>query len=222
MFDATITWGDLFSVVLFILGIGVLFYLLLAIANLVGILKNVRRTLDKNKDNIDNTLEKLPEITDNVAKVTDILKDEMEAIQSVIDNVGKISNSAKDTVEVFKKDILVKAKSIIDIIDWIKKLFEKEKKKKDKEIVYKYRYTPKETVEEIVIDPNNVNQDSASRNNSGVNTGQKEKNQDGTNEIKDEINADINNDESNTDDDSDSKKEGEESQPGENEQGAGI
>jgi hypothetical protein len=192
MFDATITWGDLFSVVLFILGIGVLFYLLLAIANLVGILKNVRRTLDKNKDNIDNTLEKLPEITDNVAKVTDILKDEMED------------------------------KSIIDIIDWIKKLFEKEKKKKDKEIVYKYRYTPKETVEEIVIDPNNVNQDSASRNNSGVNTGQKEKNQDGTNEIKDEINADINNDESNTDDDSDSKKEGEESQPGENEQGAGI
>ena len=221
MFDATITWGDLFSVVLFILGIGVLFYLLLAIANLVGILKNVRRTLDKNKDNIDNTLEKLPEITDNVAKVTDILKDEMETIQSVIDNVGRYQIQQRTLLK-FSKDILVKAKSIIDIIDWIKKLFEKEKKKKDKEIVYKYRYTPKETVEEIVIDPNNVNQDSASRNNSGVNTGQKEKNQDGTNEIKDEINADINNDESNTDDDSDSKKEGEESQPGENEQGAGI
>ena len=61
---------------------------------------------------------------------TDILKDEMETIQSVIDNVGKISNSARTLLKFSKKDILVKAKSIIDIIDWIKKLFEKEKKKK--------------------------------------------------------------------------------------------
>ncbi|HZK25982.1 MAG TPA: hypothetical protein VFD00_00370 [Thermoclostridium sp.] len=200
MFDTTITWGDLFSVVLFILGIGVLFYLLLAIANLVGILKNVRRTLDKNKDNIDNTLDKLPEITKNVAKVTDILKEEMESIQKVIGDVGKISNSAKEAVEVFSKDILVKAKSIVDIIDWIKKLFEKEKKNKDKEIVYKYRYTPKENVVEEVIVKDDHKKD---------------------NDEKDT--HDINNNENTNDDACVSKKEeGEKPQPGENQQGAGI
>ena len=147
MFDATITWGDLFKVVLFILATGVLFYLLLAIANLVGILKNLNKILDKNRGNIDNTLDKLPEITDNVAKVSDIIKEEMESIQKVVHNVGKISDSAKDAVELFKKDILLKAKGILDIIEWIRKLFEKDDKKK--EIVYKYKYKPrKETVAE--------------------------------------------------------------------------
>lgn len=153
MFDATITWGDLFKVVLFILATGVLFYLLLAVANLVGILKNLNRMLEKNRSNIDNTLEKLPEITENVAKVSEIITEEMESIQKVIGNVGKISDSAKDAVEVFKKDVLLKAKGILDIIDWIKKLFEKDEKKK--EIVYKYKYKPKE--ETVVQDAGSSN-----------------------------------------------------------------
>lgn len=154
MFDATITWGDLFKVVLFILATGVLFYLLLAIANLVGILKNFNRILAKNRANIDSTLEKLPEITDNVAKITDIIQKEMESIQKVVDNVGKISDSAKDTIELLKKDILLKAKGILDILDWIKKLFEKDDKKKD--IVYKYKYKPKEeTVVQVVAGQSN-------------------------------------------------------------------
>ena len=123
-----------------------MFYLL-AIANLVSILKNLNKILDKNRGNIDNTLDKLPEITDNVAKVSDIIKEEMESIQKVVHNVGKISDSAKDAVELFKKDILLKAKGILDIIEWIRKLFEKDDKKK--EIVYKYKYKPrKETVAE--------------------------------------------------------------------------
>ncbi|NLX76233.1 MAG: hypothetical protein GXZ01_02480 [Clostridiaceae bacterium] len=153
MLDSTITWGDLFKVVLFVLATGVLFYLLLATANLVGILKNLNRILEKNRKNIDDTLEKLPEITDNVAAVSDILKDEMESIQKVVNNVGKISESAKDAAELLRKDVLVKAKGILDIIDWIKKLFEKDQKKK--EIVYKYRYKPGEetVVAEVPGDP---------------------------------------------------------------------
>lgn len=142
MLDTTITWGDLFKVVLFILATGVLFYLLLALANLVGILRNLNRMLDKNRSNIDHTLKKLPEITDNIAKVTDTIKKEMDSIEKVIGNVGKVSDSAKDAVEVFKKDVLLRAKSVLDVLDWIKKLFEKEDKKK--EIVYKYKYRPEE------------------------------------------------------------------------------
>lgn len=153
MVDTPITWGDLIKIVLFLLGAGVLFYLILAVANLVGILRNVNRMLTKNRANIDNTLEKLPEITNNVAKVSDIVKDEMENIQKVMGNIGKISDSAKDAVELIKKDILVKAKNLLDVIDWIRKLFQ-DKGKRKKEIIYRYKYKPvEETVEEEVTEP---------------------------------------------------------------------
>lgn len=153
MFDATITWGDLLKTVLFLLAAGVLFYLLLAAVNLVGILKNIKLILEKNRGSIDDTLGKLPEITGNVAKVSDIIKEEMESIQKVVRNVGKISDSAKDAVDVLKNDILIKAKGILDIIDWFRKLFEKDEKKK--EIVYKYKYKPeKETVIQDVSEKN--------------------------------------------------------------------
>ncbi|ANW99860.1 hypothetical protein CSTERTH_12875 [Thermoclostridium stercorarium subsp. thermolacticum DSM 2910] len=142
MLNTTITWGDLFKVALFILATGVLFYLLLAVANLVDILRNVRRILDRNRASIDNTLERLPEITENVAKVSDMLKEEMESVQKVVKNVGKISDSAKDAVEVLKNDVLVKAKGLLEVMDWIRKIFEKDDRKK--EIVYRYKYRPRE------------------------------------------------------------------------------
>lgn len=148
-----VTWGDLIRIVLFLLGAGALFYLILAIANLVGILSNLNKMLSKNRANINSTLEKLPEITDNVAKVSNIVKDEMESIQKVMGNIGKISDSAKDAAEMIRKDILVKAKSLLDIIDWIRKLFQ-DKSGRKKNIVYKYKYRQKpsdQTVVEEVI-----------------------------------------------------------------------
>ncbi len=152
MADTPITWGDLIKIVLFLLGAGVLFYLILAVANLVGILKNINKMLAKNRANIDSTLDKLPGITENVAKVSGIVKDEMENIQKVMGNIGKISDSAKDAVELIKKDILVKAKNLLDVLDWVRKLFQ-DKGKRKKEIIYKYKYKPvAETVEEEVTD----------------------------------------------------------------------
>ncbi len=150
MSNVVVTWGDLIKIVLFLLGAGVLFYLLLAVANLVGILKSINKMLDSNREHIGKTLEKLPEITENVAKVSDIVKDEMESIQKIMGNIGKISDTAKDTAEMIKKDIVVKAKNLLDIIDWIKKVFQ-DKSGKKKEIVYKYKYKPAaEKVEEEV------------------------------------------------------------------------
>ncbi|NLG89056.1 MAG: hypothetical protein GX494_07545 [Clostridiaceae bacterium] len=153
MADLVVTWGDLIKIVLVLLGAGVLFYLLLANANLVGILKNIKKILDKNSSHISETLEKLPDIAENVEKATGIVKDEMESIQKVMGNISKISDSAKDAAEMIKKDIVLKAKNILDLIDWIRSLFQ-EKGGRKKEIVYKYKYKPaKETVEEEVSDP---------------------------------------------------------------------
>lgn len=154
--DGVVTWSDLIKIVLFLLGVGVLFYLLLAVSHLVGILKNINKMLDKNRESISNTIEQLPAITLNVAKVSDIIKEEMESLQKIVGNIGKISDAAKDTAEMLKNDIVVKAKNILDIIDWIKKLFS-DKNGKKKEIVYKYKYKPNsDTVEqETVVEDTN-------------------------------------------------------------------
>jgi len=150
--DGVVTWEDLIKVVLFILGVGVLFYLLLAVSHLVGILKNINKMLEKNRESITSTLGQLPAITENVAKVSDIVRDEMESLQKIVGNIGKISDTAKETADMLKNDIVVKAKNILDIIDWIKKLFS-DKGGKKKEIVYNYKYKPgSDTVEETVTE----------------------------------------------------------------------
>ena len=40
MFEKMISWGELITIVLFVLGAALLFYLILALANLLKILKN--------------------------------------------------------------------------------------------------------------------------------------------------------------------------------------
>lgn len=144
MFDEMISWGELIVLVLFVLGSALLFYLILAVSNLLRILKNVNQILDKNKKHIDSTIEKLPEISDNTAKVTGMLKDNMETIGKVIDDVGKVSDTIKKGVDTIQNDVILKAKSIVDIIDAIKSFFDKKKenRKKKKGTVYKYKYKP--------------------------------------------------------------------------------
>ena len=111
--DSVVTWGELIKIVLFFLGAGVLFYLLLAVSHLVGILKNINKMLEQSRESITGTIEQLPGITENVAKVSDIVKEEMEGLQKIVGNIGKISDTAKDTAEMLKNDIVVKAKNII-------------------------------------------------------------------------------------------------------------
>ena len=84
MFDRPISWGELITIVLFLLGAALLFYLILAVSNLVRILRNVNRMIDGNKDNINQTIEKLPKIATNAEKITDSLKNNMEAIDKVV------------------------------------------------------------------------------------------------------------------------------------------
>lgn len=142
MLDKPISWGELIAIVLFILGAALLFYLILAAANLVRLLRNVNRLVDSNKDHISQTLEKIPKIANNAEKITDTLKNNVDAIDQVVKDVGKISASVKKGVDTIQNDILVKAKIIVDIIDAIRKYFDKKKStpKKKEATVYKYKY----------------------------------------------------------------------------------
>ena len=144
MFDEMISWGELIVLVLFVLGSALMCYLILAVANLLRILKNVNQIIEKNKDNINQSVEKLPEITDNAAKITSMVKDNLDGLGKVVGDVGKISETVKKGAETIQNDIILKAKSLLEIIDAIKKMYEKRKKKSSKKsgTVYKYKYKP--------------------------------------------------------------------------------
>jgi hypothetical protein len=142
MFDEMISWGELIVLVLFVLGSVLMSYLILAVANLLRILKNVNQILEKNKGNIERTVEKLPEITDNTAKITKTVNESLDGLEKIVTDVGKVTETVKKGAETIQKDIILKAKSIIDIIDAIKKFFEKKKSKTGKKssTIYKYKY----------------------------------------------------------------------------------
>lgn len=157
MFDEMISWGELIVLVLFVLGSALLFYLILAVANLLRILKNVNQLIEKNKGNIDKTVEKLPEITNNAAKITKTVSESMDGLEKIVTDVGKVSEAVKNGAETIQKDIILKAKSILDIIDVIKKFFENRKSKakslgKKDSSVYKYKYkTGQDKPDEIEV-----------------------------------------------------------------------
>lgn len=144
MFEEMISWGELITLVLFVLGSALLFYLILAVSNLLRVIKNVNNIIESNKDKIQKTIDRLPEITDNAAKITGTVKENLDDIQHVFKDVGKISDTVKRSVDTIQNDIILKAKSILDIIDAIKRMIEKrrEKNKKKKGTVYKYKYKP--------------------------------------------------------------------------------
>lgn len=154
MFDEMISWGELITLVLFVLGSALLFYLIMAVSNLLRILKNINQLIEKNKGHIEKTVEKLPEISSNTAQITGMVKDNLETIGKVVQDVGKISETVKKGAETIQNDILLKAKSILDIFTAIKQLFEKKKEnnKKKKGTVYKYKYKPgQDKPEEVEI-----------------------------------------------------------------------
>ena len=127
LFDEMISWGELITLIVFVLGSALLFYLILAVSNLLKIFKNVNQLIEKNKEDIEKTIGKLPEISDNAAKITGMVKDNLETIGNVVEDVGKISETVKQGVETIQKDIILKAKSLLEIADAIKRLFEKRK-----------------------------------------------------------------------------------------------
>lgn len=119
----TITWGELITITLFLLGAALLFYLVLAAANLVRMLRNANKMVESIRPNLEKTMANLPEISDNAAKITSLLKDNMDSITKVMENVGKISDTAKSAADIIQKDIIVKAKGLLDVADGVRRFF---------------------------------------------------------------------------------------------------
>jgi len=158
--DRIITWGELITIVLFLLGAALLFYLVLAAANLVRMLRNANRMIDQIRPNVEKTVKSLPEISENAAKITTLVKDNMESVTKVMQNVGKISDSAKSAADIIQKDIIVKAKGLLDVADGVRRYFVKKNGAsgrkatgaKSGSAVYRYSYRKgQDNPEEVVV-----------------------------------------------------------------------
>lgn len=154
----TITWGELITIVLFLLGAALLFYLVLAVANLVRMLRNINQLVENTRPNLEKTLANLPEISENATKITGLLKDNMENVTKLMTNVGKISDTAKSAADIIQKDIIVKAKGLLDVADGIRRYFVKKKKDggnpaaKMGSAIYRYTYRKgQENPDEVLV-----------------------------------------------------------------------
>ncbi len=141
----TITWGELITIVSFLLGAALLFYLVLAAANLVRMMRNLNKMVENIRPDIEKTLKNLPEISENASKVTGLIKENMEDVTKVIENVGKISESAKNAAEIIQKDIIIKAKGLLDVADGVRRYFARKKGSANQNVkhgsaVYRYTY----------------------------------------------------------------------------------
>lgn len=154
----TITWGELITIVLFLLGAALLFYLVLAIANLVRLLRNTNDMVDRIKPNLEKTMANLPAISDNAAKITALLSDNVENLTKVMQNVGKISDSARTAADTIQRDIVVKAKGLLDVADGVRRYFVKKQGAKSQptvksgNAVYRYTYRKEhENPDEVLV-----------------------------------------------------------------------
>ncbi|EFI41385.1 MULTISPECIES: hypothetical protein [Peptoniphilus] len=105
--QATITLHDLLKIILYLAGTGVLIYLALVLKNLLEILKRVNETIEENQNIIDDTIKKVPALTDNAVEITnnlgtissetsEIMVSAKPEIEKLISSVGSITNTVSD------------------------------------------------------------------------------------------------------------------------------
>lgn len=147
--SANLTVQDLFTLILFLMGIGVLAYLILVLNKVNKILGQARDIANANIKEIDTTIKQLPEISENINAITKETKDTLETLQPEVsglvkninsisckveditnvidetthkvgDTVGVVSDSISDTAEAFQ----LNAKNVTEYIAIIREIFD--------------------------------------------------------------------------------------------------
>lgn len=139
-----ITWGLLITVVGFLLCVALLIVIIMAVANLVGILRRVRQIIDETAAPLKKTLEQVTVISENAAKITGQVSESMDDVQKLLGNVTKISDTVKATADTVRSDVVGKVKSILGTADLVRKFFVKKDgtpRRKTGSTVYRYTYS---------------------------------------------------------------------------------
>lgn len=116
--DATITVKELLTFILYILGIGLLGYLVVLIKNANKIISKARKILEENEEEIQTTLEQLPDISTNVNCISEDLRELIEDISpevtDIVTNANSITEKLDDTSDNVLGAIDVVTESVTD------------------------------------------------------------------------------------------------------------
>lgn len=98
---ATLTIQDLFKLILYLLGIGVLVYLIVLIRHLNNVIIGIKNILNRNEKEIDITLKQIPNIAENINSITGDTKNLVKSVspeaEKLINNVSSISKKLDNT-----------------------------------------------------------------------------------------------------------------------------
>lgn len=108
--DANLTINDLFSIILFIVGIGAGIFLILVLSKVNKILGQAKNMIESNINEIDTTIKQLPDISYNINEITREAKHTIteltpeisgliQNVHSISDQAEFITNTVKDTTE---------------------------------------------------------------------------------------------------------------------------
>lgn len=119
--NMTLTLEELLIFIVYLLGIGLGVFLIIAIKNIVGILKKLNGILDENQESINSILHETPLIMENVNKITADVEDSIKTLKpsvtNIVKNVDTISDDVTETIDKVTYTIDVVGESIEDTVD---------------------------------------------------------------------------------------------------------
>lgn len=123
--DANLTVQDLFSIILFIVGIGAGIFLILVLSKVNKILGQAKDMIESNIYEIDTTIKQLPDISYNINEITKETKHTISEltpeinnlvhnINSITDHASSITNTVKGTTDKVSQTVNDVTNSITD------------------------------------------------------------------------------------------------------------
>lgn len=121
-----ISYRDLGLVILFLLAAGLGIYLFIILSHLHSILKNVRDLLERNRHNLDQTMDILPSIANNVDDAAINLRDSVEKVTNAVDTVGHKVTETVAGVSTGTQQAAEYIRIISEIVKTVLQIFDKD------------------------------------------------------------------------------------------------
>lgn len=116
---ANLTIQDLFKLILFLLGIGVMTYLILVLKNINRIISQAKKLTEDNMKELDTTIKQLPEITQNINSITKEAQTTITKLTPEINGLLFNINSISGKVEGITTSLDTTAHKITDTVDQV-------------------------------------------------------------------------------------------------------
>lgn len=124
--ETAITLHDLLKIILYLSGAGALIYLALVLKNILSIVSKLNITLEKHQQEIDDTLEQMPIITENASeisknaatisrKASEIIVTTKPEIEKLVTTVGDVAETVDGLTKSVDKSTISVMNMVVDV-----------------------------------------------------------------------------------------------------------